>query len=104
MDLKWGDHDEGCDDLIEDVVNSEDKNVENVGLINGEPNSILSNASIKEHFNEVRRRIHRAPVYLNDYVTSEGFSDEDIKVSVAQVVSADPSSFERLKRVLNGDW
>jgi hypothetical protein len=34
--------------LIEDdVVNSEEDSNENVGMVNGEPNSVSSNASIK---------------------------------------------------------
>jgi len=105
VDLEWGD-DEACDDLIEDdVVISEEDSNENVGMVNGEPNSILSNASIEasnasteENLNEERRRIQRAPAYLNDYVTGEGFSDEDIEVNMAQIVSADPSSFEEAKK------
>jgi hypothetical protein len=35
---------------------------------------------------------------LNDYITGEGFSDEDIEVNMAQIVSADPSSFEEAKK------
>jgi hypothetical protein len=35
---------------------------------------------------------------MNDYVTGEGFSDEDIEVNMAQIVSADPSSFEEAKK------
>jgi hypothetical protein len=64
VDLEWGD-DEACDDLIEDdVVNSEEDSNENVGMVNGEPNSVLSNASTEasnasseENLNEERRRI-----------------------------------------------
>jgi hypothetical protein len=105
VDLEWGD-DEACDDLIEDdVVNSEEDSNENVGMVNGEPNSVLSNASTEasnasteENLNTERRRIQRAPAYLNDYVTGEGFSDEDIEVNMAQIVSADPSSFEEAKK------
>jgi len=105
VDLEWGD-DEACDDLIEDdVVNSEEDSNENVGMVNGEPNSVssnasteASNASTEENLNEERRRIQRAPTYLNDYVTGEGFSDEDIEVNMAQIVSADPSSFEEAKK------
>jgi hypothetical protein len=105
VDLEWGD-DEACDDLIEDdVVNSEEDSNENVGMVNGEPNSVssnasteASNASTEENLNTERRRIQRAPAYLNDYVTGEGFSDEDIEVNMAQIVSADPSSFEEAKK------
>jgi hypothetical protein len=76
VDLEWED-DEACDDLIEDdVVNSEEDSNENVGMVNGEPNSVssnasteASNASTKENLNEERRRIQRALAYLNDYVT-----------------------------------
>lgn len=90
MDLEWGD-DEACDDLIEDdVVNSEEDSNENVRMVNGELNSVLSNASTEasnasteENLNTERRRIQRAPAYLNDYVTGEGFSDEDIEVNMA---------------------
>lgn len=35
---------------------------------------------------------------MNDYVTGEGFLDEDIEVNMAQIVSADPSSFEEAKK------
>ena len=105
VDLEWGD-DERCDDLIkDDVFNSEEDSNENIGMMKGEPNLVSSNASIeasnastKENLNEERRRIQRAPVYLNDYVTGEGFSDKDIEANMAQIVSADPSSFEEAKK------
>ena len=105
MDLEWGD-DEGCDDLIkDDAVNSEEDSNENIGMMKGEPNLVssnasteASNASTEENLNEERRRIQRAPVYLNDYVTGEGFSDKDIEANMAQIVSADPSSFEEAKK------
>jgi hypothetical protein len=94
-DLEWGDIEEDAA-LIEEnneAVSEGDEDV-NEEIENNSP--LAGNGGVSSSSDE--ERVRRPPVWMRDYVSGEGLSEEDIDVNLALFASADPVHFEEAVR------
>ncbi|CAL2276266.1 unnamed protein product [Prunus armeniaca] len=92
-DLEWGDNEE---DIVLNGANEEDSGGESdtreVGLdsLNNVNEGSLSSSSEEGHEGRIRRR----PVWMNDYESGEGLSEEEDVTNLVFFASIDPVHFE----------
>ncbi|TXG67975.1 hypothetical protein EZV62_009250 [Acer yangbiense] len=90
MDLEWGEEDSGID---EDEANGSEGNETSENDTEGSGNA-SSNTTSEDNVNPNERREIHAPVWMRDYVSGEGLSEEENELNIALVASADPLSYE----------
>lgn len=89
LDLEWGDEKEHGEDEPEGdaELDAEESSVEDVPVVLRRPD-----VENPEPSNAVRTR--RPPVWMGDYFSGEGLSDEDIEVNRVLFASSDPVCYE----------
>lgn len=92
MDLEWS------DDEINTYVNEDDEAVSEDGEIGNDEIGGVGNASPnsanEEDNNEGKGRVRQPPIWMRDYVSGEGLSEEENEINMAVVASTDPVHFE----------
>lgn len=108
-DLEWGDVENGTDE--EDGTEGEESDETVVG--EGEGAEVADNDEVQAVGNELSNvegsnargeRVRKSPIWMNDYVSGEGLSEEENEVNMALVVSTDPISYEEAVKSSNGEW
>lgn len=96
MDLEWGDDESSID--MDDVNESDSEGGDEVeGAGNSSPNS-----ANEEDINTSEGRVRQPPIWMREYVSGEGLSEEENEVNMALVVSSDPLCFE--EAVKSSKW
>ncbi|TXG57024.1 hypothetical protein EZV62_018337 [Acer yangbiense] len=96
MDLEWGEEESGID---EDEANGSEGN-ETSENDNEDSGNASSNTTSEDDVNPNERREIHAPVWMRDYASGEGLSEEENEFNIALVASADPLSYEELEAFL----
>lgn len=105
LDLDWGENDEKMSESEEDDGNSEDRNMGNTGENNQEGESESSNGGTEDErrMNEsgvIEGRMRRPPSYLEDFVSGEGLSEDEVHM-VQVNLSEDLVYFEEAVKSLH---
>ncbi|RVW84289.1 Retrovirus-related Pol polyprotein from transposon TNT 1-94 [Vitis vinifera] len=104
VDLEWGDDDkndtkdnEGDENLkAASEGNEEAEGNENQAAANDVGDAAATDASDApaEGSNAMERRVRRAPIWMEDYISGEGLSEGEIELNMALVASTDPINYE----------
>lgn len=95
VDLEWvGDQEQ---DDPEEFVDDDEVVPSSEEEVSGSSSSSSQSSSSSEE-----RRPRRAPAYLNDYVSGQGFSDGEFDVNFAFFTNADPINFE--EAIQSSEW
>lgn len=96
IDLEWGENEE----QVSDVAESESDNEVDIDV---ESSPIPAEGSSRQpSSNSSEERNIRPPVWMQDYVSGEGLSEEEIDAHLALFASADPVRFE--EAVCSDNW
>lgn len=97
MDLEWGDDTNMNED---DEAISEDGEIGNDEI--GGVGNVSPNSANEEDINEGEGRVRQPPIWMRDYVSGEGLSEEENEINMAVVTSTDPMHFE--EAVKSSKW
>ncbi|KAJ8648794.1 hypothetical protein MRB53_001817 [Persea americana] len=100
MDLEWGEEESGTDE-DEAEENGSDGDETSGNDTEGSGNA-SSNTTSEEDVNPNERREIQAPIWMRDYVSGEGLSEEENELHMALVAPADPLSYE--EAVKSSKW
>lgn len=107
LDLEWGEANANNEDVERVSENmSENSDEREVNCDEGGREEENGSPNLSNEISEVKERVRRPPMWMQDYVTREGLSeDEDLsadEANMALVVSTDPLHFEEI--VKNENW
>lgn len=93
LDLGWGDDEE----QVEYESGGEDTEESGEDVV-----SSLENTEAHEHSNAREVRNRREPVWMGDYFSGEGLSEEDIEANMALIINTNPVCYE--EAIKDGKW
>nr|DAD19628.1 TPA_asm: hypothetical protein HUJ06_021091 [Nelumbo nucifera] len=104
VDLEWGDDKNDTDDEheAEGDENLEAASEEAVGDENHVAKRVVSNPVNTGRSDVRERRVRQAPIWMEDYVSGEGLSEEEIELNMALVASTNPINYEEAMK--NSKW
>ncbi|RVW57880.1 putative mitochondrial protein [Vitis vinifera] len=112
VDLEWGDDDkndtednEGDENLeAASEGNEEAEGNENQAAANDAGDATATDASDApaEGSDAMERKVRRAPIWMEDYISGKGLSEGEIELNMALVASTDPINYEEV--VMSSKW